>query len=166
MTSRAVSIAAALRDELADILGPTVNVVRVWVPSFDKSQLLEKPIVAVRPASRTFGREGKFTGPLDTVIEIGILRRTPPPASSTIDPNNDLTAQDPIDALAEQVFDLFVPYDRDDLDPEDISGMLAEIAIDDHLPRDVSQPSTVDVQHLNADRDWITVILVTYRKQL
>lgn len=166
MSSRAVTIAAALRAELATILGPEVSVVRVFVPSFTKSKAKERPIVAVRPAARSFTREGKVLGPLDTILEIGIVRRPDPPASADTDPDNDLDQLDPIDELCEKIFDLFVPFDEDEIDAGDTAGALAEKELAGHLPRDVSQATTVDVQHLAGDRDWIAVITVTYRRQL
>lgn len=159
MTSRAVTVAEALKDEVATVLDGVADVRRIWVPAFEVKEITSQPVVAVRVAGRSTEKSGKPLSTHSCNIEIGILRKIPAPATADADPNNNLDALDEVDELAELVFDLFTVSDES---PQPNRGLLATKRIENHLLTDVSQPTAVDPQHLRERREFVTVILVTY----
>lgn len=159
-TSRAVTVAEALKTEIATILGSSATVRRLWVPSFSTKEITAKPVVAIRPAGRTSTPIGKGASASAVQIEIGIVAKIAPPETNDEDPNNRLEELDAIDSLAETIFDLFVHSDD-----EGTRGNLATKRIADHWLTEVSQPTAVDVQHLREYRQFVTVIVLTYEQK-
>ncbi len=180
MTSRAKrlanQVATWLADELLDgeavtytdrndeEISAAVGVRPLWHPSFATKKELDKPIVTVRPASRgRNGEEGRVSA-RDVSIEIGVVWKLPPNIDG--EAINDVDLIDPLDTIAEKIFDSFCRVDSDVYDGPDEShaGMFANRQFEGFYARTPTQPATLDNELLDSDQIFLTVITVPFQR--
>lgn len=161
--SRARKLAIALQALLVSYVGERATVKTLWHPSFASKRELETAIVNVRPASRGRTDDGRVTGPRDVVLEISIVQHLPEPKAGE-DPFNANETIDGLDALAEELFDLFVRVQSGQ--PEgSTAGQLAQRPVLGYLPAAApEQPSTLENAVLDSDRLFLTIFTVPYRR--
>jgi len=159
--SRARKLAIAVAAAVAEYVDDRAQVTTLWHPSYASKRELEDAIVNVRPASRGRANDGKSTGNRDVVIEISIVRHLPPPAAGE-DGRNQLDTIDELDALAEEIMELFVRVDDDE---DTTAGALSQRPFYRFIPTgEPEQATTLFNQVLESDRLFLTVITVPYRR--
>lgn len=159
--SRARKLAIAVAAAIGEYVEDRATMKTLWHPSFAGKGELESPIVNVRPASRGRTNDGKLAGNRDVMIEISIVQHLPKPSAGE-DSHNQLETIDALDALAEEIMELFV---RDYDDEDSTAGALAQRPLYQFIPTDgVEQAATLFNQVLESDRLFLTVITVPYRR--
>lgn len=154
--------------ELATLLDPIVDgratVVQKWHPAFDKEGLAD-PLVTIRPAGRRLEKATKGSSNRELTIEIGVIQQLPkPPRSTESDPYNLFDVIDPLDQLAEDLIDVFGPVEDWEANAAAgiVAGQLSVTPILGYLPETVEQPVVLGNQQLHDNRQFLTVIAVTY----
>ena len=173
--SRARRLAEEVASLLGDELGSSTTAIKThWHPAFAIAEIKaesdqDKTLINVRAVSRRRPLDGRVTGPRTVVLQIGLLRKLPTPATRDEDPINNATAIDAFDVLTEKVFDLFCPVDEelyDNEDEQDFDTRIGDQQIWDYLPapEGPSQPELLDDEILEEDRVMFTTLLIPYQR--
>lgn len=157
--------------ELGTLLAPIVDgratIVQKYHPAFTKADIAA-PLLTIRPAGRRLAKASKGSSNRDLVVELGLIQQLPkPPRNAEADPYNLFDVIDPLDKLAEDLVDTFGPVE----DPEAnaaagiAAGQLANVRVLGYLPDSVEQPTLLGNEQLQNDRQFLTVIAVTYSRK-
>lgn len=162
--SRAKQLAIAVASVLEGYTPEGAIVRPLWHPTFASKSELKETNVTVRPASRSFKSDGKFTGSREVDIQIGVVKALPPNSSSTSDPYNDNDTLDALDLLSETIFDLYCRVDEEDQEDEATAGQLATVPVCGFLPFSVDQPTLLNNSLLESDRLFLSVVTVRFQR--
>jgi hypothetical protein len=162
--SRARKLAISVAELLAPYVGNRAAMKTLWHPAFASKAELKDPIVNVRAISRGRTDDGRVTGARDVVIEISVVVALPKPTTGQDSWNQNDTI-DGLDALAEELFDLFVRVDPTEQPAGSTAGALSQRPVWKYLPANApEQTSTIENAVLESDRLFLTVFTVPYRR--
>ena len=159
-------IAESLAADLPPIVNSRAEITTLWHPSYDPKRLVDQPAkLNVRPATRSAENSGRITNSEDCEIEIALTSGFP---SGTSDPVDAII--DELDALAGEVFRLFVFADDEDLQPVDTKGSFTQKNYHGYCPsrqagKGPTQTTTVDSATLESDRIFMALLTITFSRR-
>lgn len=162
---------ATVRDELATCLATELDglvdrVEKCWLPVVEPADVpAGQKLLTVRSVGRSSTQTGKDLSNRDVIIELALIGRGDEAATrgqSVYVGQPSVDRFDPIDDLAEQIFDRFTPPGEDNAAHV---GSLFRTSIAGHIVHDVEQPAAVIDELLRTKNLFLTVIAVTYRKR-
>ena len=166
----AQAVAGKLSSEMlaAEITAQSLEVVSLYHPRFvSKAALKEKTTVAVMPATRARTQGRVATRRVE--IQVAVIRKLA--ADDDGDAFNDADQLDPLDLLAERLFDAFCRVDPEvktewDASPDihNDHGRFGDLNLGGYTVGPPEQPSILDDEMMRQDLTFLAVVSIPFTR--